>query len=461
MTDSPVTQKALDVDPEWLARYDRPTPRYTSYPTAPMWTDATREDAERAFMATVDDPTPISVYLHVPFCERMCFYCGCNVVATRTRKRVSEYLEAIHDEITTARRFSGEHVVQQLHIGGGTPTYLTPDELEAMMACVWGAFSRLDHAEVSLEVDPGVTTRAHLEAAARSGFNRVSLGVQDFSDRVQDIIGRYQKVEQTRRVYADARELGFESVNLDLMYGLPGQSLDNVLASATGAADLGADRVAVFGYAHVPWIKPHQKKLEDHPIPDAVERWRMLLAAHDLLVDRGYVAIGLDHFARADDELAEAMAKGRLHRNFQGYTVLDPAHLFAFGASAIGEVADTYVQNTRRVPEYIERVAKDGIATVRGHKVTAEDRLRRDIIHGIMCRLELDYAEIEAAHGISFRETFGDALATLEPLAKDGLVSLQETRLDVTPLGRFLMRNVAQAFDAYRPDGQPRYARAV
>lgn len=447
---------------ELIARYDRALPRYTSYPTVPYWGELSGAEAGAALERAGADDRPLSLYLHIPFCDRMCLYCGCNVVVTRSRERIGRYVEALERELSMVRERLGPKALVQLHFGGGTPTMLEPEELGRVLAAITGAFAPAPEAEMSIELDPVVTRTEHLEVARAHGLNRLSVGVQDFDAGLQALVERHQTVADAERVFADARRLGFASINVDLMYGLPQQTVEHVRRSARRAAELGADRLAVFGYAHVPWLKPHQKKLEAHGIPGQMERWAMATAAREVLTECGYVPIGMDHYARPADELALAAADKRLFRNFQGYTVLEPSHLVGLGMTGISEAGGAYLQNHKRVSDYYAAIDQGRLACHRGLVLAPEDELRRTIIHQIMCNLEVDLAALAPG------KDFATELEALEPLAADGLVVIESNRIRVSELGRVFVRNIASVFDTYlggarengREDG-PRFSRAV
>ena len=454
---------AHDVPGDLIAKYDRPGPRYTSYPTAPEWLEISEADARAAFERCGADARPVSIYVHVPFCERMCLFCGCNVVVAKNRDKIPRYIHAVERELGAVRALTGPKQAVQLHFGGGTPTFLLPEELERLADSVWTRFGRAEGAEVGIEVDPMLTSRAHLEAARRAGFNRLSMGVQDFRDDVQAIVERDQPAATSSKIFLLGRELGFDSINIDLMYGLPGQTPDHLAHSARRVIELGADRVAVFGYAHVPWMKPHQKKLEPHGIPAAPARWRMFNAARAVLLEAGYQAIGFDHFAKPTDELARAWSQRRLNRNFQGYTVLEPTDLIGLGVSSISDVGGAFVQNKKRLSAYLKEVEAGRLPAERGRVLTAEDHLRRAVITGIMCNLRLDYRDIGTRFDLDVATHFAAEIAALSGFAADGLVEVHEHGFEVTERGRVFVRNVAMTFDAYlgaTEDG-PRFSRTV
>ncbi|MBI5511105.1 MAG: oxygen-independent coproporphyrinogen III oxidase [Deltaproteobacteria bacterium] len=454
-----------DVPHDLIARYDRPGPRYTSYPTAPEWIDLTHDDATAALSRVAADPRPISLYVHLPFCERMCLFCGCNVVVLKSRDKVARYLAALTREIALVQSIVGDKKLVQLHLGGGTPTFFTPDELERLGAAIFAAFPPLPDAEIGVEVDPMVTTRAHLTRLRGLGWNRLSMGVQDFQDDVQEVTDRRQPDQKSAAIFTLGRELGFHSINVDLMYGLPKQTAAHLAHSARRCIELGADRIAVFGYAHVPWMKPHQKKLEAHGIPTAEDRWRMFNAARSTLMSAGYQAIGFDHFAKATDELARAFGARKLNRNFQGYTVLEPTHLIGLGLSAISDAGGAFLQNAKKLPDYYRAIEAGRFATEKGRVLTHEDHLRRTVIIELMCNLYLDFAMVEKRFGIEFGAHFANELSALAPLIADGLVVQTPHSLEITERGRVFARNVAMPFDAYLARAgaadKPRFSRTV
>ncbi len=449
-----------------LEKYSRPGPRYTSYPTAPYFhTGFTEADWLQELRTSQDATRGLSLYVHIPFCDTLCYYCGCNMVATGDYDKAQRYL-AILDremarvaELTVARRR-----VEQLHWGGGTPTYLKPADIRRLMDAIRQHFRLAPEAEMGCEADPRELTREHLVALRESGFNRLSIGVQDLDERVQKAVNRVQPAAMIAEVYGWARELGFDSINMDLIVGLPHQSvasfsrtLDQVLAWAP-------DRFAVFAYAHVPWMKKHQKLIREEDLPDFTTRLELQQLIHDRLGAAGYVNIGMDHFAKPDDELVRAQRTKTLWRNFQGYTTHKDCDIYAFGASSISQTRTVYMQNEKNLKKYQERVVAGHLPVERGLRLTREDQIRRDLITRIMCDLEVDYADFSATWGIDFQSHFADALAELPPLAADGFLTLTAQGFRVTDLGRLFLRNIAMCFDAYLRQGgeaQPRYSRTA
>jgi oxygen-independent coproporphyrinogen III oxidase len=435
-----------------LRRYNVQGPRYTSYPTAPMWRESWGSaDYERILAESAGpSPAPLSLYVHLPFCEKLCYFCGCTVVITgRDHSPEEAYLGPLEREIDWVAAAAGSsRTVTQLHWGGGTPTYYSPELLERLWRRIRERFRFDDDAEIGVEIDPRVTTVRHLETLARLGFNRLSMGVQDFDPRVQQAINRVQPFEATRDLVVTARALGFPSVNMDLIFGLPFQTPASFSATIDRVLDIAPDRLAVYSYANVPWMKKHQAVLEPH-LPDETTKFGIFRTALERFTDAGYEYIGMDHFARPEDELARARRERTLHRNFQGYTTKAGTDLLGFGMSAIGSIGRSYVQNRRELPAYREAVLSGGGATFRGARLSADDLLRRGVIGALLCHGVVVKREIEERFGIPFDATFADALEKLSGCVRDGLVELSRDEVRATPLGRIFLRNLAMPFDAY------------
>lgn len=446
-----------------IARYDGAVPRYTSYPTAPHFQAGFPAERYGEWLADLP-PTPISLYLHVPFCERLCLYCGCNTSVARKKEPRLAYAALLEKEIGMVAAAIGRRAaVSHIHWGGGTPTSLPPDRLLSPMTLIRTLFDVAPDAEVAIELDPTTLAPDALGFLKDMGVNRVSLGVQDLDPAVQNAIGRRQSYEQTEAIALAVRGLGITSLNLDLIYGLPLQTVESVARTARRSLDLGADRVAVFGYAHVPWMKRHQALIPAETLPDSAQRFaQSKIIAEILAQEGGYRSIGLDHYARADDAMAQASAAQRLSRGFQGYTTDGAPSLIGIGASAIGCLPQGYVQNTSAAPVYASAIGGGQFATVRGFALSAEDRLRRDVIERVMCDLEVDLADVAAEHHADPAPLLG-AARDLDRFQADGLVDWDGRHLAVTELGRPFLRNVAALFDAYlkRGDGPPRHARAI
>ena len=450
---------------ELLRKYSVAGPRYTSYPTAPYFhTGFGEADWAEALVAPAPE-RELSLYAHIPFCDSLCHYCGCNMVATRDYSKTQPYLASLdHEMARTAQRVDPKRVVRQLHWGGGTPTYLNPDDIRRLMAMMRQHFTVAPDAEISCEADPRELTREHLAALRESGFNRVSFGVQDMDPAVQQAVNRIQSADLIRQVIDWSRELGFSSINLDLIVGLPKQTVESFSRTLEQVVAWAPDRLAGFGYAHVPWLKKHQLLIRDADLPDLAARLGLQQAVNEALGAAGYVNIGLDHFARPDDELVRAQQNKTLWRNFQGYTTHKDCDILAFGASSISQTADVYMQNEKNLKRYQQRVAATGFAVERGIKLTHDDQIRRDAITRVMCDLELDFAAFGREWDIAFGDYFADALAGLRPLADDGLVNIAPDRISVTPSGRLFLRNIGMCFDRYLKEAasdQPRYSRTA
>lgn len=456
-----------EVPLDLLHRYNVPGPRYTSYPTAPMWKESfgpAQYEAILAESAEAASPAPLSLYFHLPFCEKLCYFCGCTVVITGSRHDPeSPYVSALEKEIdwVSERAGAGRPVVQ-LHWGGGTPTYFSPELLERLGRRIFERFALAPDAEVGVEVDPRVTTREHLATLARLGFNRLSMGVQDFDPRVQEAINRIQPFAATRDLVRAARDLGFPSINMDLIYGLPFQTPESFSATIDQVLEISPDRLAVYSYANVPWMKKHQNVLVPH-LPEETVKFGIFRTALDRFTAAGFEYIGMDHFARPEDELSRARRDRTLHRNFQGYTTKAGTDLVGFGMSAIGSIGASYVQNRRELPAWRASVEDSGAATFRGARLSADDQLRRAVIEALLCHGLLVKREFESRFGIDFDDYFADALEKLEPCQKDGLVELSPGEVRATPLGRIFLRNLAMPFDAYLagPSEKPVFSRTL
>jgi oxygen-independent coproporphyrinogen-3 oxidase len=443
------------ISDEILEKYNRPGPRYTSYPTAPVWKeDFGPADFEAAAAKADERGTPVSLYMHLPFCESLCLFCACNVSIQKDKRVTIPYLAALKQEIDyVARMVSHQRPVIQFHWGGGTPTYLSPAQMEDLFGHTRERFTFADDAEIGIEVDPRVTTLAHLETLRRLGFNRLSMGIQDFHPVVQKTIHRVQPYEMTRDLILAARKLGFQSLNVDLIYGLPYQTGETFRNTIDQVLTLAPDRVAMFSYAHVPWLKKQQGSFQAH-LPQGRDKFRIMRAGLEGFLNAGYVYIGMDHFAIPSDELAVAQQNRTLHRNFQGYTTKAGADLYGMGVSAISSIGAAYAQNRREVPAYQTAVSERDTATMRGYRLSTDDEVRREVIGRLLCHTIIPKSEVERDFGISFDEYFRDELEHLEESRAEGLVALEPGAIRVTPLGRIFIRNVAMIFDRYLREQQ-------
>jgi oxygen-independent coproporphyrinogen-3 oxidase len=459
----------LAFDADLLRRYDRPGPRYTSYPTAPQFhADFGEEALRRAIQDSNGDPIPrrLSLYVHVPFCLSPCFYCGCNRVITRDRTRADAYLSHLCREIAMiAPLFDRDREVIQLHFGGGTPNFLTATQLRCTIDVLKRHFRFSDAADrdISIELDPRTVLPQDMIELAAAGFNRASLGVQDFDPAVQAAVNRVQGVEETRTVIDACRTHGFRSVNIDLIYGLPNQTVDGFRRTLETVIAIRPDRLAVYSYAHLPDMFKAQRQLDASLLPDAETKLALLQSAIETLTAAGYVYIGMDHFALPDDELAQAQERGGLHRNFMGYTTHADSDLIGLGVSAISHIGDSYSQNPRDLPSWQAALDAGGMPVFRGMCLSEDDQLRADLIQHLMCQGEIPVSALERRYGIEFDVYFADALARLAPLVEDGLAVVGKDRIDVTARGRLLLRNIAMCFDAYlhQPMNTAGFSRAI
>ncbi len=451
---------ALDLDRllEILPRYTTEGPRYTSYPTAPVWTEDYGPEDLKADLGheDVEASDGLSIYVHVPFCESLCHYCACNKLITVDHGQAEPYLASIEREVGSVRdAVRVPRMATQFHWGGGTPTWLSPDEVRRLFHTVTDAFPLREGAEVSIEVDPRVTTERHVEVLTECGFNRISMGVQDFDARVQEAVRRIQPAEDTARLVKLCRAAGFDSVGFDLIYGLPYQTVESFQRTLDVLFEIGPDRIALYSYAHVTWKAKQQRGFENKDLPGPELKLEIMLTAIRRFLDQGYLFIGLDHFARPDDELAHALANRTLRRNFMGHTTQAGVDLIGFGPSAISELRRSFAQSRREVADWQKAVARDGLATQRGHRLSQDDVERRWVIERIMCHGEVRGAEYEECFGRPFAEAYAKELETLAPMRADELIErVADGGLRVTPAGRLLVRNVAMAFDAYLPEQQ-------
>ncbi|HEX7155890.1 MAG TPA: oxygen-independent coproporphyrinogen III oxidase [Burkholderiaceae bacterium] len=453
--DTLVSKQVELPDRSILRRFDVPGPRYTSYPTADRFIEAFDADTYAAWLATrgAVPQRPLSLYVHIPFCNTVCYYCACNKVVTKDHGKAAEYLGFLEREIElVAAKMKGTQPVEQLHFGGGTPTYLTSDELVRVMRMLTSRFSLAPRGEYSIEIDPRTAPAEKIRTLAALGFNRVSLGVQDFDPAVQQAVNRVQSFELTKATADAAREAGFQSVNLDLIYGLPHQSTASFAVTLDRVLELSPDRIALYHYAHLPDRFKPQRRINSADVPSSQEKLTIMIDAIRRLSDAGYHYIGMDHFAKADDELARAQRQGRLHRNFQGYSTRADCDLIGLGVSAISKVGPTYAQSTRSLDDYYDRLREGLLPTQRGVLLDADDIARRAVIMALMCHFEVAKESIEAAHLLRFDHYFQRELEALKPFEEVGLVECSKDWISVTPKGKLLVRAIAMVFDRYLSD---------
>jgi len=466
MVDTALTA-GLSFDSKLIRKYDGFGPRYTSYPTADRFIEkfACEQFVDslfaRAASATIQ---PLSLYLHLPFCDTICYYCACNKVVTRDHGRSEKYIRYLAKEIEiVCGLVDSASPVTQLHWGGGTPTFLAAHEMTMLWRVLRDNFAFAPNAECSIEIDPRNVDAATVALLAELGFNRMSLGVQDFDPEVQKAVNRIQSEAQTRAVLDAARANGFRSLNVDLIYGLPRQTVASFDATLDKTIDASPDRIALYSYAHVPHLFKPQRRISEAQLPLPDTKLAILELAIEKLTRAGYVYIGMDHFARPDDELAVAQRDGKLQRNFQGYSTHADCDLLAFGISAIGKVGSTYTQNLRTLDSYYERLDADVLPCFRGWQLDADDLVRRDVIQALMCRSGVSFEDVEDTYSIAFHEYFATELEALKPLAGDGLIEITADAITVTPRGRLLVRSVAMVFDRYLREQRERgrYSRVI
>ena len=454
MSDSTATKIPVAL----LRKYDRPGPRYTSYPTAPIWSEAVGAAKYTGALkrASSRSDQPLALYCHIPFCKQRCFYCGCTTCVTNNMDSVATYVDRLLTEIVCVADSLGDRTqVSQLHFGGGTPTFLDIDGLGRILDGLEKRFSFRSGCERSIEIDPRVTTEEQLEYLAGRGFNRISLGVQDFDEAVQRAIGRIQPIELVARILEVGRRLAFRGINFDLIYGLPKQSVESFTTTLDEVIHLRPDRLAVYSFAYLPTVRANQSKIDERDLPTAEVKYQLFSAAVEKFTAAGYRQIGMDHFALPDDELSLAQIDGRLHRNFMGYTVQSAPEMIGFGMSSIGYVADAFFQNQAKLDSYKDAVADSGWAVYRGMQLSREDLIRQYVITSLMCNFRLDYARFAERFGKSYRDHFVSEHSQLAEFVADGLLVEDEHGLTITELGRTFVRNIAMAYDAYLTESSP------
>lgn len=453
-------------NPELIARYDLSGPRYTSYPTAPQFSEQFGEDQLiAATQRSNASGRPLSLYFHIPFCDTVCYYCACNKIITANKSRARPYLDRLIKEIAMqAANFDNGRPVTQLHWGGGTPTYISDDEKRELMAATRRHFNLLDDdsGEYSIEVHPGRMNVDTIRVLREIGFNRISMGVQDFDPEVQKAVNRFNSVEEVSELMTAIHHEGFHSVSMDLIYGLPMQTLDTLKRTLEQTIALNPDRLSLFNYAHMPHLFKVQKQIIDSQLPDPQVKLQMLEYAITRLTEAGYVYIGMDHFAKPDDELSIAQHQGKLQRNFQGYATHGGCDMIAMGVSAISAIDNVYAQNFKDINDYQAAIDDGKLPVSKGFTLNDDDLLRKTVINKLICHFNLNFKEIEEQFGISFNDYFSDSLTRLKPLAEDGLIKLADDSISVNEGGRLLIRSICMMFDAYlKPDSNSRYSRII
>ncbi len=466
-TNIKATTKDLVFDPQLIRKFDVNGPRYTSYPTADRFVEAFNDQALGDWLGrrTVGGiGKPLSLYFHIPFCNTICYYCACNKIITKDHSRSAKYLAYLDKEMALqAASLEGPREVRQLHLGGGTPTFLSHDEMRQLMASVRKHFTLVPDGEYSIEVDPRKVDEATVALLGELGFNRMSVGIQDFNPDVQKAVNRVQSEDETRLVIDAARAHGFKSVSVDLIYGLPKQNVISFNRTLEQILSLSPDRLSIYNYAHLPTLFKPQRRIIDAQLPSGETKMQILQLAIRRLTEAGYVYIGMDHFAKPTDELTVAQRQGRLHRNFQGYSTYAECDLLAFGVSAIAKVGPTYSQNVKTLDEYYDILDTGRLPVLRGIELTPDDLLRRAIIQALMCHFELSIGSIEIAHLIEFNTYFAAELADLREMEKNGLLRIDDQWITVLPAGRMLVRAIAMVFDRYlRADRErTRYSKVI
>jgi oxygen-independent coproporphyrinogen-3 oxidase len=450
--------KIMKVDIDLLTKYGKPGPRYTSYPTAPQFTpEFGPNDFHKEIVDTNNggNSADLSLYFHLPFCDTLCYFCACNTIITHNMSKIAGYVDLLKSEIQLVGELvDSSRKVIQFHWGGGTPSYLSPKQIGELCGFIRKYFTFYENAEIGIEIDPRGLSPEHLPAIREAGFNRVSFGVQDLDEQVQVAVNRVQPMELNQRVVDESRRLGFDSINIDLIYGLPHQTVDSYAKTLDKVLEINPDRLAVFNYAHVPWLKKHQRIIPVEALPAPEERLQIFKMVIERLTGAGYTYIGMDHFAKDDDDMTKALRERTLHRNFQGYTTHASAEIYAMGITAISQLDGVYAQNVKSIPEYQDRLAARELPTQIGCKLDDDDQLRRYVITEIMCNNRVLKSEVAERFGVDFDDYFRDAFPKLDEFVKDGLVSFLDDRLQVSEEGRLVIRNVAMAFDRYLEDGQ-------
>jgi oxygen-independent coproporphyrinogen-3 oxidase len=449
-----------------IKKYDKSGPRYTSYPTAIQFSE---DFGEKNYYEQVtlsnERNTPLSLYFHIPFCDTICYYCGCNKIVTKNRNHAQPYLDAVHKELALqGELFKATRIVRQLHWGGGTPTFISHEQMTELMRQTRRHFTLLDDdsGEYSIELDPREVTTASIDLLRKLGFNRVSLGVQDFNPKVQQAVNRIQSYKETRDVILAARKNKFHSISLDLIYGLPFQTVQSFSETVDKVLELEPDRLSVFNYAHLPEMFKTQRQINSDDLPSAEDKLAILHHVTNKLIDAGYEYIGMDHFAKPTDELAIAQKEGKLYRNFQGYSTNSDCDLVALGITSIGKVADSYSQNIKTIKEYTQVIESDHLPVYRGIALSQDDILRREVINQLICHFELCFKDIENAFSIDFSDYFADELKQIKEMESDSLLELTNDKITVLPEGKLLIRNICMVFDVYlKKNKEQRFSKVI
>ena len=455
----------LEVTPEMIQRYNRPGPRYTSYPTVPVWKEGEfADDYAASLHKEGQNEQPLSLYVHIPFCQQLCTFCGCNKYITNNQNIVEKYLTALEQEIAgVAERLGQRKELAQIHFGGGTPTFLNPEQLSRVVEMIVSRFDALEDCEWAFEANPRVTTTKQLEVLYELGFRRVSFGVQDLDPAIQRAINRNQTAEQSWETLETARSLGYKSINMDLVYGLPLQTQHGFRKTLEEVNKMRPDRLAVYSFAYLPGMfKTHERAIKEKDLPTPEEKINIYLEAINFFAEAGYVMIGMDHYALPEDELAQALKNRTLHRNFMGYTTLHNMAQIGVGVSAISDFGDSYWQNPKELDQYMEETVNNKLIPRRGLLLEKEDQLRRKVIETLMCHGEITIQDFEFLYELDFRQHFAEAWTQLEKFEEEGLVNLSPTKVELTPLGMLFTRNLAMPFDRHlKAGGAPKFSNTV
>lgn len=457
--------QTLDFDQELIKKYDKSGPRYTSYPTAPQFTSSYNEESLKKSIQRSNTemiPKALSLYVHIPYCDTICYYCACNKIITKDHSVTEGYLGLLEKEMQLlSPLFDKDRELDQLHLGGGTPTFLNDQEMITLMGLIEENFKVSENCEMSIEIDPRKVTNESIRLLANIGFNRISLGVQDFDDKVQQAVNRVQSYEMVRERLLMAREVGIDSINMDLIYGLPFQTVETFGKTLDKVIELRPDRLSIFNYAHLPERFKPQRRINESDLPPPSEKLDILQLTVEKLQQAGYVYIGMDHFALESDSMVKAQQEGTLQRNFQGYSTHADTDLVAIGVSSIGSIGDSYSQNSSNIDEYSASVLAGKLPVVRGLELSEEDLLRKQIINQLICHFRLDIPLVEQQWGINFRKYFSSELTKLKKMEQEGLLSIDNNTIIVEPKGRFLIRNVCMVFDAYLENNTVKYSKVI
>lgn len=445
-----------------IKKYDRSGPRYTSYPTANNFQDFSIQEYEQQTTLSNKLQRPLSIYVHIPFCDTVCFYCACNKVVTKDKTKAAPYLERLFKEVDMqSALFDTKRTVKQLHFGGGTPTFLSNQELLSLSEKLQQAFNFAIDGEYGIEIDPRGVDEKTIKTLAKARFNRISLGVQDFNEQVQKAVNRIQSFNQTKQVVKTARENGFKSVSIDLIYGLPKQSINTFKTTLKQVLDILPDRISLFNYAHLPELFKPQRRINLIDLPNADEKLSIFQYSMDFLLENGYVYIGMDHFALPNDELAIAQKQRQLYRNFQGYATHANCDIIGLGLSSIGQVGDSFSQNEKDMEKYYQKIDTNKLAIIKGRSINIDDKIRRSIIMDLICHFELNFAKVEREFDIVFNEYFASCIKSLEEMKNDNLLEIDKKSIKVKDKGKLLIRNICMVFDAYLDNAKSQFSKTI